>query len=88
MTFIEHTHKASQQVNMLTQPGEFSGFKSFLKKTIEQPKLPWSGTGKKNRKTQVNTEELQVFLRIETNFFSNLFKFSLSAGEEKEKQIY
>lgn len=57
MTFIEHTHKASQQVNMLTQPGEFSGFKSFLKKTIEQPKLPWSSTGKKKKKKEEDSSE-------------------------------
>lgn len=42
---------------------------------------------RKNRKTQVNTKELQVFLRIETKFFSDLFKFPLSA-DEKKKQIY
>lgn len=43
---------------------------------------------RKDRKTQVNTKELQVFLRIETKkIFSNWFKFLPSAGEKKSEYI-
>lgn len=34
----------------------------------------------------MNTEELLVFLRIETKMFSNLFKFPLSEGEKERKK--
>lgn len=60
---------------------------SGFKETIQRTKMTRTWY-RKDRKTQVNTEELRVFLRIETkNTFSNWFKFLLSEGEKKSKYI-
>lgn len=73
---------------MLIQPAEIFRSQVFFEKTIKITKttLTWH---RENRKAKVNPEELQVFLRIETKngFFSNLFKFPLSTGENKSKYI-